>query len=206
MRNTLPLMLLLLVGCARSEDASVVADMNELQPVERVRTPEQDDEDIALGQWRETLQDDNAALEFGPTGTAPLFSLRCDARRSLFLQRHGAAPSGDLPMMLVTIGSETRRLAVTSAGGTVPTLRASLAPSDPLVETLASASSPITIRVGDALPLGLPPAPEISTFLERCATGEQAGGGNEAENGSAPANEVAPTAAPANGTAPAAER
>ena len=70
----------------------------------------------------------------GPTGAPPLFSLRCDARRSVFLQRHGAAPSGDLPVMLVSVGSETRRLAVTSVGGAVPMLRASLAPSDTLVE------------------------------------------------------------------------
>jgi len=166
--------LLALAGCARSEDASVVAESNLVQAVEQVRTPEQDDGDIALGEWRETLQDENEALEFGPIGTAALFSLRCDARRSLFLQRHGATSTGDLPVMLISIGSENRRLAVTSGGGSVPTLRASLAPTDPLVETLASADTPITIRVGNALPIALPPGPAIGEFLARCAIGERA--------------------------------
>ena len=134
--------LVLLAACARSEDASVVADTNELKAVEQVRTPEEDDEETAIGEWRETLQDENPALEFGPSGTPPLFSLRCDARRSVFLQRHGAAAPGDLPVMLVSIGSETRRLAVTSAGGAVPMLRASLTASDELIRILGGATTP----------------------------------------------------------------
>ena len=166
--------LLLLAGCARSEDASVVADRNELQAVERVRAPERDDADVALGEWRETLQEDNPALEFGPAEAPPLFSLRCDTRRSIFLQRHGTLPAGDLPMMLISIGSETRRLAVTDVGGPVPMLRASLAPSDTLLGTLTGSTSPIAIRIGDSPPLILPPSPAIGAFLSRCASGAAA--------------------------------
>jgi hypothetical protein len=197
--KTLCLALLLLSACARSEDASVVAETNLLQSVEPVRTPEEDDDDIALGEWRETLQDENEALEFGPAGTSPLFSLRCDARRSLFLQRHGASSTGDLPMMLVSIGSETRRIAVTSAGGAAPMLRAALAPSDPLVETIASAGTPITVRVGDSVPLTMPSSPDIAAFLARCASGERADQeGNQVEaNVSAVSNEAAPAPPPA---------
>lgn len=168
------LVVLLLAGCARSEDAAVVDDMNALQAVERVRAPERDDEEIALGEWRDTLQDQDVALEFGPAGAAPLFSIRCDARRTLFLQRHGVTATGDLPMMLVTIGSETRRLAVTGAGGPMPMLRSSLAPSDPLVATLAAAATPIVIRIGDAPPLVMPPSPAIGAFLARCESGAEA--------------------------------
>ena len=206
--RAIPLILILLAaGCARSEDAAVVADRNELQPVERVRTPEQDDEDVAIGEWRQTLQGEQAALEFGPAGAPPLFSLRCDERRSVFLQRHGTLPAGDLPMMLVSIGSETRRLAVTSAGGPVPMLRASLAPSDTLIRTFAQAESPIVIRIGDAVPLALPPSPEIGQFLRRCATGavqpaatdDGAPGGEADGNAAAEANEAAPAAPPPAG-------
>ena len=199
-RRAFPLMLLLAVACARSEDAAVVADENVVQPVERVRTPEQDDDDIALGEWRDTLQEEAAALEFGPAGAPPIFSLRCDERRTVFLQRHGTLPSGDLPMMLVTVGSETRRLAVNSAGGPVPMLRASLAPSDTLIGTLSQATSPIIIRIGDAAPLALPPGPAIGTFLARCGSAPRQQPGPAPEgNGAAPANE----AAPANQAAPA---
>ena len=191
--RSLPFALLLLIGCARSEDASVVADTNELQAVERVRAPEQDDEELALGEWRDTLQDDSPALEFGPTGAPPLFSLRCDPRRSIFLQRHGAALAGDLPVMLITIGSETRRLAITNVGGTVPMLRASLAPSDTLVRTLGSTATPMTIRIGDAPPLVLPPSPNIAGFLTRCEGGPPpAAGGEAAEGNASDTNKAAP--------------
>ncbi|HEV2865400.1 MAG TPA: hypothetical protein VGX37_02715 [Allosphingosinicella sp.] len=199
LRRAFSLALLLLAACARSEDAAVVADSNEVQPVERVRTPEQDDADIALGDWRETLQDDQAALEFGPAGAAPLFSLRCDARRSVFLQRHGTLAAGNLPMMLISVGSETRRLAVTNAGGSVPMLRASLAPSDTLIQTLAEASAPIVIRVGDAPPLAMPSGPAIGAFLTRCESTPQAqaGGNQTTAANSVEANQAAPAAPPA---------
>lgn len=199
--SSLSLLILLVpvIGCARSEDASVVAANNELQAVEQVRTPEQDDEELALGEWRDTLQDENGALEFGPAGAPPLFSLRCDARRSVYLQHHGSAQGGDLPMMLVTIGSETRRLAVTSVTGPTPMLRASLSPSDTLINVLGTSRTPITVRIGDAEPLVLPPAPSVGAFLTRCGTGPQTPQANQpAEaNASADANAAEPAPTPA---------
>jgi hypothetical protein len=199
-RRATILALLLLAGCARSEEASLVADTNELQ-VERVRTPERDDEAIALGAWRDALQEDVPVLEFGPVGTPPAFSLRCDARRSIFLQRHGAAPAGDLPMMLVSTGNETRRLAVTNIGGTSPMLRASLPPSDNLVARLGAADARITIRVGDAAPLVLPPDPAIGAFIARCSSGGAAppadAAGNAAAEAPAEAGNAQAQAAPA---------
>lgn len=183
------LLLVLLAGCARSEDASVVANSNDLKAVEQVRTSEQDDEEIALGAWRDTLQDEYVALEFGPTGAPPLFSMRCDARHTVFLQRHGAVPSGDLPTMLISVGSDTRRLAVTGGSGTVPMLRASLAPSDQLLGILGGATAPIVIRVGDSPPLVLPPSPAIGNFISRCESGET---GRAAPD--AAANQAAPAA------------
>ena len=192
------LLLLLLAACARSEDSAQVASSNELQQVEQVRSSEEGDGDIALGEWRDSLQGDNAALEFGPSGTPPLFSLRCDARRSVFLQRHGAAPSGDLPVMLISIGSETRRLAVTNVGGAVPMIRASLAPSDTLVETFTTAATPITVRVGAAPPMVLPPSPSIGQFLGSCESGDtRSAGGNESANRTAEANSAEPATRPA---------
>lgn len=193
MTRSAPLALLLLSACARSEDASVVAETNDMA-VERVRTPEEEEEEIAIGEWRETLQDDFSALEFGPAGAPALFSLRCDARRSVFLQRHGALATGDLPMMLVSVGSETRRLAVTSVAGTVPMLRASLAPSEEFIATLAGAVTPVIVRIGDAAPLVLPPSPSIGGFLSRCEAGPtaQTGGDERAEGNAAEANAAAP--------------
>ena len=196
-RHATLLVLILLAGCARSEDASVVASSNEITGVEQVATPEDDDEELALGEWRDSLQEETPALEFGPTGAPPLFSLRCDARRSVFLQRHGAAPARDLPVMLITIGSETRRLAVTNIGGAVPMLRAALAPSDTLIRSLISTTTPIIIRVGDTPPLVLPPSPTIAIFLDRCESGSPSAAGSEAGgNASTEANAVAPAPPP----------
>lgn len=191
-RKAAPLALILLAACARSEEASLVpADANEMRTVETVRTPERDDQEVALGQWRDSLQEDQSALEFGPAGAPPLFSLRCDERRGVLLQRHGAATVGDLPVMLITIGSETRRLAVTTAGGAIPMLRAALSASDPLVGTLAQSPAPLVIRIGDSAPLVLPPSPAIGAFVRDCAggaAGDDAPPGNAAE----PVNEAAP--------------
>ncbi len=182
---------LLIAGCARSEDADVVADINGVTAsVERVRATPLDEDEVALGAWQSSLQDEFAALEFGPDGAPPVFSLRCDGRRGAFLQRHDTALAGDLPTMLVTIGSETRRFAVTSSGGTVPMLRATLTSGDPFRQTLTTADSPIVVRIGDSPPLALPPSERIGAFLDGCAS---------PDGRSAPREEAVEAPAEANG-------
>lgn len=189
----LPLAAILCAACARSEDASVLANVQGAD-----RPPPQptalDDGEPAIGEWRESLQDDFAALDFGPLGAPPLFSLRCGERDGLLLQRHGMIATGDLPVMLVTIGSETRRLPVASAGGTIPMLRAALAPRDPLLVNLR-ASAPITIRIGDTPPLVLPPSPLVAALIESClsGTGRPYRAADET-NASAGANQAEPIA------------
>ncbi len=184
---------LALAGCARSEDASVVADTNgAAAPVERVRPAQLEDDEVALGDWRDSLQDEFAALEYGPDGAPPVFSLRCDGRRGAFLQRHGAVLAGDLPTMLVTVGSDTRRFAVTGTSGASPLLRATLTSGDPFRQTLAAAADPIVVRIGDSPPLTLPPSDRIGPFLDGCAS---------PDGRSAPRAEEAPVEA--NGAAPA---
>lgn len=191
----LPAALLLLAACARSEEASLVPPESDegYNAVERVRTPERDDQEVAIGEWRRTLQEEQLAVEFGPVGATPLFSMRCEDRRGLLLQRHGTVPVGDLPMMMVQVGSEARRLAVTPAGGSVPMLRSSLAPSDELMSTLAEAQAPITIRIGDAVPLIMPPDPAIGAFVEECRSGQVAP--------AAPADAAEPVVEPAGNAA-----
>jgi hypothetical protein len=190
--------LLLLAGCARSEDASVLADANDTVPaIERRADPDAGSEEIAIGEWREATQDTLPALEFGAEGVAPQFSLRCDVGRGLMLQRHGNPPSGDLPNMLVTVGRETRRLAVTATGGTVSMLRAALPAGDGMIAAIAGAAVPIEIRIGDAPPLVLPPGPAIATFVGRCTSIEtppadaNASADAESANAAAPAGNSA---------------
>ncbi|MEA3029429.1 MAG: hypothetical protein QOJ53_238 [Sphingomonadales bacterium] len=189
-RTALPFALVLLAGCARSEEANLMpADANGSTRIAETVRPERDDQEPALGAWRETLQDEARAIEFGPTGAPPSFSVRCDARRGILLQRHGIEAAGDLPVMLVSVGSETRRLAVTSGEGPLPMLRASLNASDVLVAGLSRAAAPIAVRIGDLPPLILPPSPLIGAYITQCTTGAlPAPGGAAATNQAAPAN------------------
>jgi hypothetical protein len=185
--------LLLLAGCARSEEANFVSVDNAARAVESVNSSEGDDQEIALGAWRPSVLGDQPTLEFGPSGAPALFSLACDPRHGLLLQRHGAAPSGDLPAMLVTIGSETRRLALTSTTGPLPMLRSTLQPSDPFLAILTGATVPIIIRIGDTPPLVLPPSPMIADYVSRCSSGAAAGP-EEESNGITEINSTAPAA------------
>ena len=192
-RSALPFAFLLLAGCARSEDANLLpADANVSSRIAEQVRPESSDEEPALGAWRETIQDTQRALEFGPQGAPPLFSLACDEHRGLVLQRHGQQASGDLPVMLVSVGSETRRLAVTGSGGPIPMLRAALAPSDHLADNLSQATGMIVIRIGEAPPLILPPSPLIGAYIGQCENGDVTGAASAATgNGAASANAAA---------------
>ena len=193
-RSALPIAFVLLAGCARSEEANLLpADTNGSTRVAEQVRPERADEEPALGAWRDTVQDTQRALEFGPQGAPPLFSLACDARRGLLLQRHGIQPAGDLPVMLVSVGSETRRLAVTGGDGPIPMLRASLSPTDQLAVNMSRAAEPIAIRIGDSPPLILPPSQLIGTYVGQCASGGLPTSRSETtSNVAAPANASAP--------------
>jgi hypothetical protein len=187
-RFALPLAFVLLAGCARSEPAEYTQFDNNASLTVNAPLADADDDDLAIGAWRMSLQDGQSVLEFGPAGAVPAFSIGCDSRRNLLLQRHGAAPAGDLPAMLAQVGSENRRLAVVGTGGALPMLRATLPANDPFRGVLIAASTPIVVRIGDAVPLSLPPSPLIGTYSAQCASGE-----------------VRPAEAAANGAAPAAD-
>jgi hypothetical protein len=195
--------MLLLAACARSEDASVLAEDNDqARAVEHVRSSDENDAAVALGSWRPAIQgDDSNVLEFGPDGAPPIFSLRCDGRRGLYLQRHGAASTADLPMMLLTIGSETRRLPLAAVGGAVPMLRAAVMPQDPLIGLLGRNGLPMVVRIGDAGPLVLPAAQAVNSYVNNCANAIDSDDDIDI-NAAAPAS--TPVSAPAdNAAAPA---
>jgi hypothetical protein len=170
-RTALPLVFVLLAGCARSEEARYTQFDNNVALTLNAPLADDDDEGLAIGTWRTGLQSAQPVLEFGPAGAAAAYSVSCDSRRNLVLQRHGTAPSGDLPQMLITIGSETRRLAVVGTGGATPMLRATLPANDPFRAVLIAAATPIIVRVGDAPPLALPPSPLIGAYAAQCAEG-----------------------------------
>jgi hypothetical protein len=168
--------LALLAGCARSEDARDAQPDNS--PLPTLNTADSGEEDeLTVGTWQTGMQEDRPVLEFGPIGAPSRFSFGCDDRRNLLLQWPGAAPGGDLPNMLVTVGSETRRLGVASVGSGSPVLRGTLPATDPFVRVLTGATPHIVVRMGDAPPLVMPPSPTIAAYAQQCAAGQiQAGG------------------------------
>ena len=198
-RLAIPFSLILLAGCARTEDASVdPGGGNEsYNGVEQVRSGEGDEQEPALGEWRRSLQEERAAIEFGPQGTAPLLSIVCADRGGLILQRHGAVATGAAPMMSVSVGGQGRQLPVTAVTGTSPMLRASIPSGDSLLAQLSDAQAPITFRSSDGTPLILPPSPLIGEFVQGCAGTIVLR--RTAPAGSAAGNQVAaPTVPPAN--------
>jgi hypothetical protein len=201
-RPALAFALVLLAGCARSEEARYTQVANEATPALNAAQLDADDDQLAIGDWRAGVQEDQPVLEFGPAGAPPEFSIACDPRRSLLLQRHGRAPTTDLPVMLVTVGSETRRLAITASTGPTPMLIGTLPSNDPFRSVLTGATTRIIIRIGDSPPLVLPPSPLIATFAAQCESGEnrRRSAAETALGNTTQAREPAPAnaAAPAN--------
>jgi hypothetical protein len=185
---------LALSACADSEEAKLVPieedeGYNKIDPVEAA-VPQSGE--LTLGDWSAGTLGDRPALLFGPAGTAPLFSLRCDDREGLLLQRHGVVVApGEAEMMTITLGASTHRLAVNAVGGTVPMLRAAIPATDDLLAQLRGASGPIMVAVGDGPALNLPSSPQIGGFVQSCAAeppapadepvAADAGAGNAAE-------------------------
>lgn len=192
--RALPIAIVLLAGCARSEDASVAVDMNEMAP-DIVRNSGADEE-ITSGTWRESTQGSNTALEFVAGDGAQLqFSLRCGERGGLILQRHGVGQAGGSSALSVAVGRERRDIAASLEEGM---LRATLAGGDSLIAALGSAATPIGVRGTGLAPLLLPPGPSLNTFVGRCAASGQSeppAGNTTAGNTAEPATN---TAAPAS--------
>lgn len=202
---------LAVAACARSEDASLIpaASNQGYNQVGKVGIPESDDREPAIGQWGLSLQEDVQVLAFGPMGTGPLFSLACTGNRSVLLQRHGGAPAGPLPAMMISKGQVSERFEVSAGGGTVPMLRAELPLQSPLAEALAAPGEPLMIRLGDGAPLVLPASGLIGDYLRTCASARPAApnqSGNTAapaSNSAAPAGVINVTPTPAaNGAQP----
>jgi len=171
MRRFPPLAALaLLSACADSEPPEAVPtdDGGAYNVVDPVKAPITDDAAPTIGQWIQSMQDEQPVLQFGPANTEPLFSIGCDTRGGILLNRHGTVAGAEGEMMTVAIGSSTRNLAVNAAQGPIPKLRAAVPAQDELLGQLSDAEQPIRISMGDGPPLVLPAAPAIGEFIKSC--------------------------------------
>ena len=181
--RVLPLTLLAaLAACADSEapDAVPANDNGAYNVVEQVRAPLRDEVPPTIGQWIETMRDDAPALQFGAPNTEPLFSIGCDGRGGIRLDRHGIVATGT-DMMGISIGSASRRLAVNPVPGPLPMLRSTVPAQDELLEQLAK-SPAFKVTVGDSPELALPASAIVGEFVTRCQAPEAAPPVAEAAN------------------------
>ncbi len=180
--------LLVLAACADSEppDPTPADDDGAYNMIDPVTAEVTQDTAPAIGEWTRTMQEERPALAFGPMGAEPLFSLRCDEREGILLNRHGVVEAGSAGMMTLTLGAERHRLAVNPVEGPLPMLRAAVSANDPLLEALGGHEGPLELVVGDGPPLVLPDSPMLGGFVEACASGETppivAGDEDEAAN------------------------
>jgi hypothetical protein len=163
-----------LAACADSEppDAVTVEDDGAYNLIDPVSADVASDAEPAIGEWARSMQQEKAALVFGPTGAEPLFSLRCDDREGILINRHGLVETGTAGMMTLRMGGASRQLAVNPVEGPLPMLRAAVPANDPLLAALSDYDGPVEVVVGDGAPLVLPPSPMIGEFIESCASGE----------------------------------
>jgi hypothetical protein len=195
-RASSALIILLVAACARSEEASLISSnaSQGYNQVGAVGTPEADDREPAIGQWRASLQENVQVLEFGPLGTEPLFSILCTGNRTVLLQRHGGAPAGELPTMQFTKGQLTERLPVTAGAGAVPLLRSEVPLQSPLLQAIAAEGDPLQVRLGDGAPMVLPPSALIGDYLRTCETGRPSAPAATGNSAAPAGNTAAPAA------------
>jgi len=199
--------ILLAAACARSEPATDSPSDANQTAVEKVRSTGGGEEETALGGWRVALQGDRQGLEFGPQGASALVTMVCGERNGVVIQRRGVLPPGASPTLSVSVGGQGRQLPVTAGSGAVATQNASIPPGDELIQLIATAQAPISLRFGDSTPLILPPSELIGRFAQSCATGAAGridAGADGNSVGDVPANAAAPAALNAAAPAPAA--
>ena len=166
--------LLVLAACAESEppDVSPAEDGGAYNMIDPVTAEVAENAGPAIGEWTRTMQEERPALAFGPAGAEPLFSMRCDDREGILLNRHGVVEAGTTGMMTLVLGANPHRLAVNPVEGPLPMLRAAVPANDPLIAALRAHRGPLELVGGDGPSLVLPPRPAVEEILGECASGD----------------------------------
>jgi len=196
MRTMIMVAALGLTACARSEpvDEDFGQDV-ELTGNALAETLSEDrEEDSRSGTWLPGAEGAAQSIAFQAPNGEELFSIRCDERGGLVLQRPGLVSRGNLALMQLRTGDVVRRLAVTQSGGATPQVQASVPYNDQLIGALMTFDQPLEVRVDGLETLMLPPSAAVGSLVRTC----QSAAGAVAVVGATPgepANTVAPPAA-----------
>jgi hypothetical protein len=125
------------------------------------------------GAWTFAQEASGSAARFGLPGAAPLLVMRCErARPAVVIQRQSLG-SGTLPAGITT-STGARRLSAAPVGGSPMAQNApilfeiALAPSDPLLDSMAFSRGRFMVEMSSAPTLVLPAWAEIGRVIEDC--------------------------------------
>jgi hypothetical protein len=169
MRNMMLIAALALAACARSEPV----DENYGDDVDLGRnlvaeSLSDSEESARAGSWLPGADGAAQSIAFQAPNGEILFSIRCDLRGGLVLQRPGLITRGNLALMQLRTGDVVRRLAVTTAGGPSPQVHASVPYNDQLIAALMTFDQPLEVRVDGLETLVLPPTPAVGALVRTC--------------------------------------
>lgn len=183
MKTLIPLVLAAatLAGCGETEPADVASKRASSLPAPQpvagavdAETPAADAAatvtpspgQVAEGSWTgKTMASAPAALFGGPDMDAS-FSVRCEDSTIVFA-RTALLPAGEASMS-ITAGGETRRLAARTQEEPMPQVTARLPAADPFAATLARASDPVAVTVGQGERYTMPSSPVLRGVVAGC--------------------------------------
>lgn len=199
MRTMMLIAALALTACARSErvDENFGEDL-EVPVNALAESPTEAEEAVLSGTWLPGAEGAAQSVAFQAPNGEVVFSIRCDQRGGLVLQRPGLVSGGSLSLMQLRTGDVVRRLAVTTARGPSPQVQASVPYNDQLIGALMTFDQPLEVRYEGLETVVLPPSPAVGSLVRTCQSAADA-----AAIQPAPANQAVPAAT--NAAADAAE-
>ena len=202
----LPLLFLtaaLVTACAQTEPA----DSNAGDDLQQIAQPTIDsaEDPTSPGNWEAGAQGEAQSVAFRNPDGETIFTIRCDLRGGLVVQRPGLIARGNLALMQLRTADVVRRLAVNAATGEQPQVEARVPYNDEVIASLMRFDEPLEVRYEGLETLVLPPNPLVADLVRTCQQTTSAGGATAGQ----PASPAEPSAtqqgeAPATTAEPAA--
>jgi hypothetical protein len=162
----------MIAGCARTEPASENAGEDVAAPA--LQQEAGAGERTTPGNWEASAQGESQSVTFRGRQGETLFTIACDLRGGLVVQRPGLVARGNLALMQLRTSDVVRRLAVNAGSGPQPMVEARVPYNDQLIPGLLSFDEPLEVRYEGLENLDLPPNPIVGDLVRTC---QQAGGG-----------------------------
>ena len=172
----LPLLLFtaaIVTACAQTEPAETNARDN-LQQIEQP-TLDNAEDPTTPGNWEAGAQGEAQSVAFRNPDGETIFTISCDLRGGLVVQRPGLIARGNLALMQMRTADVVRRLAVNAATGQQPQVEARVPYNDEVIAALMRFDEPLEVRYEGLETLVLPPNPLVGDLVRTCQQTNSAG-------------------------------